>query len=440
MGDNTILPGTGEVYASEERGGGVNHQRVLMEADPHSANASADAFGKLRVSSPTTLFDSKLIHGDSQALLWDESLISGTMATSGPTAAKPFIDFTSTNVTAGRRVRQTYRRFNYQPGKSQQILITGVLELASGATTGCERRIGYYDDDNGLFFESDAGTIGVTVRTNDTGSPVDTTVAQASWNIDTMDGGNDAANPSGETLDATKAQIFVIDFQWLAVGRVRFGLEHNGHIHYVHEHNIANSDALPYMSTPNLPVRYEIITTTSSGVCSMRCICVAVISEGGTNHNGVVHRESTAGAAVTTVTENVLYALVGLRLRSTHLGLAVEILETSVQIQTASEYLEWVLLFNPTVAGTFTFGDHANSGCQTVIGTASNTVTGGKEMAGGYAQTGNQGGTAGGGLVINTLQLGAAIDDTVDKIVLAVRPIGGVSAMDVEGGLTWQEV
>jgi len=439
MANNTTLPGTGEIYASEERGGSVNYQKVLIEAATGD-NASVDAFGKWRVSNPVTLFDSKLIHGDAQALLWDESLISGTMATSGPTVAKPFIDFTSTNVTAGRRVRQTFRRFNYQPGKSMQVLITGVLELASGTKTGCERRLGYYDDDNGVFFESDAGTIGVTIRTNDTSSPVDTTVTQANWNLDTMDGDNDAANPSGETLDITKAQIFVIDFQWLSVGRIRFGLEHEGHIHYVHESTAANVVNIPWASTPNLPVRYEIITTTSSGVCSMRCICSAVISEGGTNDNGLVHRTSTAGTAVTTTTEGTLYALVGLRLKSTHLGLTVKILETAVQIQTASEYLEWVLLFNPTVAGTFTFSNHANSGCQTAIGVATNTVTGGTEMGGGYTQTGNQGGLTGGGLIKNTLQLGAAIDDTVDEIVLAVRPIGGVSTLDVEGGLVWQEI
>jgi len=439
MADNTTLPGTGELYASEERGGSVNYQKVLFELSSEAGNASADAFGKLRVSTPTTLFDSKLIHADNLALFWDESLVSGTMATSGPTAPKPFIDFTSTNTTAGRRVRQTFRRLNYQPGKSQQVLMTGVLELASGVTTGCERRIGYYDDDNGLFFESDAGTIGVTVRTNDTGSPVDATVTQANWNLDTMDGDNDAANPSGETLDATTAQIFVIDFQWLSVGRVRFGLEHDGHIHYVHEHNVANVGVIPWASTPNLPLRYEIITTSSSGVCSMRCICAAVISEGGTNHNGLIRHKSTAGAAISTTTENTLYALVGIRLKSTHLGANIEILKTALQIQTASEYAEWVLLFNPTVAGTFTYGNETNSAVQTVIGTVSNTVTGGTHMGGGYLQSGTKGGDAGGGDVANTLKLGAALDGTLDEIVLAVRPIGGVSAMDVEGGIQWQE-
>lgn len=333
MSDNTVLPGVGETYASADRGG-VKFQKVLIQ--PFDS-ANCDAFGRFRTSEPKTIFESKLLHGDGQALFWDESLESGTMATTGPTAAKPFIDFTSTNVTAGKRTRQTFQHFNYQPGKSILVTMTGILELASGVKTGCERRIGYFNDDNGAFFESDAGTIGVTVRTNDTGSPVDTTVAQASWNIDTMDGGADAANPSGLTLDAAKAQIFIIDFQWLSVGRVRFGFEINGILHYVHEHNTANTSTVPWSSTPNLPLRYQIITTTSSGVCSMRVICAAVISEGGADvAAGIVRHKGTAGAGVTTDAENIIFAVVGLKLKSTHLGAKIQILKAIMQVHTAT--------------------------------------------------------------------------------------------------------
>ncbi len=437
MTDNTVLPGTGETYASDDRGG-VNHQKVLVEA---LDGPSVDAFGRWRVSQPKTIFDSKLLHGSNQPLLWDEALESGTMATSGPTAAKPFIDFTSSNVTAGKRTRQTFRRFIYQPGKSQLILMTGVLELASGAKAGCQRRIGSFDDDNGVFFESDEGVIGVTVRTNDTGSPVDTTVVQALWNTDTMDGDNDAANPSGITLDITKAQIFVIDFQWLSAGRVRFGIEIGGIITYVHEHNVANSAIIPWASTPNLPLRYQIITTTSSGVCSMRCICAAIISEGGREPTGITMYQSTAGAGVTTGVENTIYAVIGLRLKTTHLGTAIRILTASIQVQTATEFLEWILIHNPTVADTFTYSDVTNSAVQRALGATANTVTNGTYISGGYVETGSH--AAGGEAITSgppsTLELGSDISGSRDTVVLCVRPIGGVSTATVEGALTWRE-
>ncbi len=110
-------------------------------------SASLDASGRWRVSNPQTIFDSKLLGADDAPLFWDEALESGAGITATtPTAGKPYIDLVSTDGIAGVFTRQTFRRFNYQPGKSQLIELTGVLELASGVTTGCERRIGYFGD------------------------------------------------------------------------------------------------------------------------------------------------------------------------------------------------------------------------------------------------------------------------------------------------------
>lgn len=399
---------------------------------------AVDAFGRMRVSNPITIFNSKLLGSDDAPLFWDETLESGAGITATtPTADKPYIDLVSSNTTAGVFTRQTFRRFNYQPGKSQLILMTGVLELASGVKTGCERRIGAFDDDNGVFFESDAGVFGVTTRTSDSGTPVDTTVVQASWNIDKMDG----TGPSGLTADFTKAQIFVIDWQWLSAGRVRTGLEIGGHIEYIHEFLVANVLTIPWSATPNLPLRYQIITTADSGICSMREICAAVISEGGSEDVGIVHHQGTAGVAVVSDTENVLYAIIGLRLKTSHLGATIRILKAKIQIQTPSEFIEWLVIFNPSVADTFTYGNLSNSAVQFALGNILNIVTGGTHMDGGYAETGggNSGGSSGADELKTELELGAAINGTRDEIVLCFRPIGGVSAADVEGSLTWLE-
>ncbi|KKN52489.1 hypothetical protein LCGC14_0611780, partial [marine sediment metagenome] len=254
-------------------------------------------------------------------------------------------------------------------------------------------------------------------------------------------------NPSGLTLDATKTQIFTIDYTWLSVGRVRFGVEIGAHIQYVHEHSTANSVVVPWASTPNLPLRYEIVTTTSSGICSMRCICSTVISEGGMNNTGIVHYKGTAGAGVTTDTADLLFAVIGIQLKTTHLGANIEVLESLVQIHTASEFIEWILLYGVkgnaiTVAGTFDYGDLANSAVQFALGAgATNTVTGGTHVAGGFLETGggNSGGSSGGDFLHTILSLGAAIDGTRSQMVLCVRPIGGVSVVTVEGALVWRE-
>ena len=117
--------------------------------------ASVDAFGRWRTSCPFTLFDSKQVF-DNQPLFWDESLEAGAGITSSHSTDEAATTITSTLNTAGTFTRQTFMTFNYQPGKSQQILMTGVLDN-SGGGTGVERRIGQFDDNNGIFFEDDAG-------------------------------------------------------------------------------------------------------------------------------------------------------------------------------------------------------------------------------------------------------------------------------------------
>lgn len=395
-------------------------------------SASVDAFGRLRVSSPQTLFDSKQIY-DNQPLLWDEALESGAGITSAYSSDTASTVITSTNVTAGKFTRQSFMRLNYQPGKSQQIMMTGILDR-SGGGTGVERRIGYFDDDNGLFFEYDDGTAGVTRRTNVTGSPVDNTVAQASWNLDVMDG----TGVSGVTIDWTKTLIFEIDFEWLSVGRVRMGIVVAGQLCYVHE--FLNSNVLDkvYMSTPNLPVRYQMITTGSSPVATMEAICATVISEGGVTHTGKLRSLGTDGTHIDANTENTLYAIIGIRLKATYLGSQIDLQSVSLAEHQGNKTLQWVVVLNGTVAGSPTWANVTNSGLQTFSGATANTVTGGTVLASGFFGSAQKGGSETQPLE-NALRLGAAIDGTVDEIVLAVRPVGGSTNTDVEGSITWRE-
>jgi hypothetical protein len=185
---------------------------------------SIDAFARARFSQPFTLFDSKQIWDDpdiannaeNYPLFWDNQEVSG-----GGTSTAFNVNRASTILgvslnTAGERVRQTKQRFNYQPGKSQVGIFT-CINL--GSTSGIAKRVGLFDDANGLFFQSQDGVVSVVVRSFATGVAVDTAIPQSSWNKDKMDG----TGASGVTLDFAKSQIPFVDFEWLGVGRVRFG-------------------------------------------------------------------------------------------------------------------------------------------------------------------------------------------------------------------------
>lgn len=341
---------------------------------------AADAFGRLRVSNPETIFDSKQIF-DNAPLFWDDQEVSGS-----GTASNHFVNTASSVLqvsatTAGKRVRQTFMRFNYQPGKSQLVFMTGTLG-PSGGGTGITRAMGMFDDNNGLYFLDDEGTVKICKRTYVTGSPVDTKVAQSDWNLDKLDG----TGPSGYTLDPTASQIGIIDFEWLGVGRVRMGFVIDGGVYYCHEFNHANSLAGVYMTTPNLPLRYEIENDGTGAASTLECICSSVISEGGQQDNGIVRYASTANTQITCAAVGTIYAVKGIRLKAANLGATVKILRAALQLQSTSDDVEWLLIFDPTYSATPGWGNETNSAVQTFTGNGE-TVTGGTIITGGYTAT-----------------------------------------------------
>lgn len=388
---------------------------------------SNDAFGRLRVGQPLTIFDSKQIF-DNQPLFWNEMLETGAGITSSYSQNLAATTITSTLNTAGKFTRQTFQRFNYQPGKSQLIFMTGILDKLGGGT-GVQRRIGYFDDNNGLFFEDDEGTIKVVVRSKTSGTPDDTKIAQADWNLDPLDG----TGSSGFTIDFTKAQIYVIDFEWLGVGRIRFGIVVNGLVVYVHQVNNTNDLDAVYMSTPNLPLRYQMITTSSSPASKMDCICASVSSEGGVDNLGTLrHKDSGSVGALSAGSE---FALIGLRLKDASKGANILLETVSIISTSTNDQAHWELVLNPVVSGTFTYTDLGSSNVQIAVGTGINRVTnGGIEIDGGYFAT---------ALPItkaanNALRLGFPISGASQTIVLTARPI--TNNITVQGSLTWREL
>lgn len=400
-----------------------------------SDSPSIDAFGRWRVSEPFTLFDSKQLT-DSMALFWDDQLTSGAGATSdyidNEAATKMYVAAT----TAGTRVRQTFMRFNYQPGKSQLALMTF---SGMGSKAGITKEVGYFDDNNGIFLESRNDSVFVVRRTYVTGSPVDNEVYQGDWNIDVMGG----SGVSMVTMDFSKTQIFLIDLEWLGVGRVRCGFVVDGKIYYVHEFNNANNLTKVYMSTPNLPLRYSISNDGTGTADSLYHICSSVISEGGHQEIGTLYYKSTEGTHLDANAENTVYTVLALKLKTTHLGSVSKLVNIALQIETASSKAEWVLILNPTIAGSLSWSDVTNSGMQVAAGATANTVTGGYQIDGGYVETGTAAsGRAGSatGKIENALYLGSNIAGVPDSLVLAVRPIAGSTNIDVEGSIAWREL
>lgn len=390
-----------------------------------SDSPSIDAFARWRTSQLTTLFDSKQLY-DTGSLHWATKIIGNGTASFIPSGACVKMQVTGSNTSV---IRQTRRRFNYQPGKSQLVVCTA--NFGSHNQAGFIERVGYFGENNGVYFVQSGSAFGVGLRNN--GS--DTFVSQSNWNLDKFDG----TGPSGKSLILSASQIFFTDFEWLGVGRVRYGVYQSGIPTYVHQ--ITNANALPetnpvYMSNPNLPVRYELINSGSSSG-SLYHICSMVASEGGVQQTGPVRSVDFPNIGTLTIHAGVYAAAIALRLKSGSLSSTVLPKRISIDNNGGNNGFKWTLLSNPATGSAFTWVDTPNSAVQWATGSNSHTITDeGTKIASGYvASTADS--TDLPFSFEESFALGSDVDRNPGTLVLAIHNFGAGTTF--RAALQWQE-
>lgn len=381
---------------------------------------SIDLFGRLRVSQPQTLYDAKQIH-DNLPLLWDEAKFGTGDTTYSAIRASSAL---TTAASGDAVIRQTFSRFNYQPGKSQLALMTFLAPKQANVRS----RVGLFETSNdadsvpqnGVYLEVDGDTVTWNIARN---GVVTETVAQANWSETKL-----------ESLDLSDAQIVYIAFEWLGVGTVQVGFVIDGSFVPCHNFQHANNGfSSVYMSTPNLPLCYSIYQS-GDGSGSMEAICSTVISEGGSDVTGVSRCVDMGSTAVTAAAIDTTYALIGIRLKSSYSGAIVAPQFVNAIATSANDSFLMKLILNPIVAGTFTYSDVANSAVQRAIGVQSNTVTGGTVLWSRYASASSRESNVSS---VSLPRIGKAIDGTLDQLVVAVQP--AVVNVDMLASIGWVE-
>ncbi len=393
----------------------------------------ADAFGRLRVSEPYTLFDSQSRYAADNQF---DVVTTGTGTTtflSNEAAVKMEV----TGVGVGSVTRQSYRSFPYQPGKGLLVLATFVMD--GSQSVNLTQRVGYFNDQNGVFFQRIDGVYSFVLRSFVTGVASDArTVNQSSWNGDKLDGTGD----SGYTLDPSKAQILWMDFEWLGVGSVRCGFIINGQYIICHTFNNANEITNVYMTTAILPVRYQISSATTPVAASMKAICCSVISEGGFEQTSIDHVARRVTAFTNIDTAATFYPIVSIRMASGRLGSVV--LPNRVQfLPLTSQNYEVALLKNPTLTGaTWAATVPTDSNVEfDVAATAISNV--GSVVQTDYITSTGSGGTANTSVATGynwDLQLGASIAGVSDIYTLAVRTVSGATNGSGVGSLSFYDL
>ena len=402
---------------------------------------AVDAFNRLKVSEPFTVFDSQ--HRYQENDKW-----STVTATGGTYSFNPNESTITMRVglTAGSKVyRETKRVFPYQPGKSLLVLNTFAMNTPQ---ENLRQRVGYFGEKNGVYFEREGMTAYLTLRSNVSGTVDSTTrrIPQSSWNGDTFDGNG----ASGRTLSATAANIFWTDIEWLGVGDVRTGFFVDGKPVIAHTFHNDNLNPTTYMTTATLPCRYEIesIGTGITGVgitgASLRQICSSVMSEAGYQGFSRRYNVSTDGFPKLNISTNDLVPIVSIRLPQDRLDSVIvpsnlSALITSSNQAAGSRAVEYRILLNGVLTGE-TWNKHYNGNVE--YGLSATAVTGGYDIIGGFFDST-------GALTIASIndfnfQLGrtqtsiTGATGTSDVFTVAMRAFQ--TSTDISADLSWFEI
>jgi hypothetical protein len=394
--------------------------------------ANLDAFGRLRVSEPFTLFDSQNRYAVDDQF---SSSTSGSGSTVTFATNESSVNLNVGTVSGGKTIRQTFRRMPYQPGKSMLILTTFCMNVAKA---NLRQRIGYFDENNGIYLEQNGTSEpSFVVRTNTSGSPVNTNSAsQSNWNGDKLDG----TGPSGYDLNLETVQIFWSDIEWLGVGNVRCGFVINGEFIICHTFQCANQTGKTkvYMETAILPVRYEIENTdTTADASTLKQICSTVISEGGyqqTVQDTIARRTAILGTISTT-----FLPLVSIRLKSTAAGSVVLLNRVNV-LPTTNQSYEICIMKNSTLTGA-SWASLSTNMEYDVTATAMTTSVDGIYQND-YVTSSAQGRAV---LAAPTgynfaFQLGTSLAGVSDTFTLGIRTVSGATTGDAIGSISFYDL
>lgn len=397
-----------------------------------SRNAHLDAFKRLRVSQADILFDCKNVY-DMNPLTVDNILTGSATATFIQNQSS--IQLITTSASGDKVTRRSRQWIKYQPGSSQLAVVSCAFTTPK---VNLRQRIGIFDDNNGYGFEVNDTVINAFRRTFTSGSSVTNYYPQSTWNLDTMDGSANANNPSGRLLNfSTTGSLLVFDYQWLSLGRIRWGFDLGDEIVYVHQYQASNVAGVPNSSTPDFPVTWELENVGAvAGVSSIMAICASVHSEGKQELFGVKFSRPS-GTTTKSLTVGTSLPILSIRPKAlfggiTNRGIVGQFAAWLCVTSASTTATQIQIIYNGVLTGPSWVSQGANSSVEYDI--SSTVITGGELIDSSMAN-----GTSTTNIDVLTKQLLtlSANASTQDTLTVLLTSIVGTSV--VVAGLDWKE-
>ncbi len=331
-----------------------------------------DAFGRLRVSEATSLIELKHTFDALPSLVNEVKLGTGNSTHSIENASVTM----TVSANADAVIRVSKQHAVYQPGKGQLFEASlSNFELE----TNVIKRVGYFTSStvspysaafDGFFLESNGVTNEISFQLWKSGTQVfkkDTT----QWMTTDYD---------SASLDWSKTQLMMVDFQWLGVGRLRFSMVIDGIPRHFVDHTGTNNLTDVYMSSPSKPIRYEI--RSAGGTGSFDQICSQVSLEGTLNrleNRVLVSNQDT----VTLATSGTKYAYLGIKPAAGYESISATLKDVTILNTSNDNYLVTIEI-NPTLSTSVSYAATNGPALLLAKGDGTQTVTANGTILGGF--------------------------------------------------------
>lgn len=360
-------------------------------------------------------------------LIWDEET-TGT-ASSTLDSYETVVNMSVGSSTGDKIVRQTKRVVPYIPGRENEIVMQFHLQAQ---TAGVRQRAGLFDDVAGIYLEDDGTNYNLVVRKTTSGGLVETRIARANWNGDKLDG----TGGSGHTIDFTKFQTMVIEYNWFT-GHAEVKFIIDNYSHPVHQFEFNNQVDSVFTNSPFLPVRWELENTGgTAGTHTMSVGSFATLSEAGSVPLGVKNTVTTPITGVNVTDANTFYPILSIRIRTDRIKGVV--LPLTFQVAALDQApIFYKVLLNPTLTGATDWSTYDDTHIE--FNTDATAVTEGDyTIIAGYISPTGQGDV----INLNTesaFQIGRQnMGTTSDLITIAAASVSGNK--DIYAALSWIEV
>jgi len=270
-------------FSKDVQGNALGSSANPVFLDPTSVSTGGSA-----ASSSSSLglhFSCEFPH-DVRADVWE------TMPTTTGTVVHDAVNrVVNLNVVAGQRVTRTTNQYMRKIfGRSDEVVTRCDLIKTAGIT----KKVGQFDVSNGVFFMSTGTEVSVVARSSSTGALIEEIIPQASWNVDKLDG-----TGAGGIVDFTKQVTLVFDNEWRSEGAIKYSVYVDGTkvlVHKITQSSIV--DPLFDLSVLEIPLTYEIVSTTGAGTLMMGSNAVLIEGEGSISaFPGILGSKSTGAVA-----------------------------------------------------------------------------------------------------------------------------------------------